>query len=235
MRKKPLRILAQRIQAGNRQLSALAIRNNARVIQDLLVAIVGETRRSFTSGCQVLGHQGLVEIARRTATHRVRVGSRSTMAQQEHLLLRCRHLIVPVVLTQIRFLILQPAHGLLVHISALNVNDPDRFAVQIKGTHIYPDRRAETIPRLVSRSLQQVVNIVDADDVDPIPLRHAQQDHASTRLVRERAQRRTQLLRRVLREGLRLDRRGIAAAQLEHSQGTEQVIEIVDHRLDSIS
>ena len=62
MRKKPLRILAQRIQAGDRQLPALAIRNDTRVIQDLLVAIVDEAWCRFASGCQVLGHQGLVKI-----------------------------------------------------------------------------------------------------------------------------------------------------------------------------
>ena len=157
------------------------------------------------------------------------------MAQQEHLLLRCRHLIVPVVLAQIRLFVLQPTHGLLVDVSALNVDDPDCFSIQIEGMHIYPDRRSETVPCLIRRSLQQVVNVVDADDVDTIPLRHAQQDHASAWLVCKRAQRRTQLLRRVLRKGLCLDRSGITTTQLKHSQGTQQVIEVVDHRLDSIS
>ena len=148
------------------------------------------------------------------------------MAQEKHLFLRRRHLIVAVVLAQIRLLILQPTHGLLVHVSALNVDDSNCFSIEIEGTHFYPDRRSETVPRLIRRSLQQVVNVVDADDVDSIPLRYAQQDHASSRLVCKRAQRRTQLLRRVLRKGLCLNRSGITTAQLKHSQGTQQVMEI---------
>ena len=115
------------------------------------------------------------------------------MAQEKHLFLRRRHLIVAVVLTQIRFLILQPTYGLFIHVSALDVDDSDCFPIQIKGTYIYPDRRTETIPRLASCALQKAVDVVDADDVDTIPLRHAHQDHSPFGHVREGTHRRPHL------------------------------------------
>lgn len=59
---------------------------NTRVVRSLLVAIADEAWPSLTSRCQMQGHPGLVKTSERTSSHRFRISSRWTMAQQEHLL-----------------------------------------------------------------------------------------------------------------------------------------------------
>ena len=68
---------------------------NTRVVQNLLVAIADEAWPSLTTRCQMQGHQGSVKALLQTASRQFRISYRSTMAQQEHPLLRWRHLIDP--------------------------------------------------------------------------------------------------------------------------------------------
>ena len=80
-----------------------------------------------------MGNQIRIKILPRTTGHGLRVGDRTAMTQEQHLFLRRRHLIVTVILTQIRLLILQPPHRFFVRISTLNVDNTNCFTVNING------------------------------------------------------------------------------------------------------
>jgi len=80
-----------------------------------------------------VGDQVLIKILPRTTGHSLRVGARTPMTQEKHLLLRRRHLIVTVILTQIRLLILQPTHRFFVRVSTLNVDNTNCLTVNIDG------------------------------------------------------------------------------------------------------